>query len=73
MQDANALQLHKAFVADMLAAEKIINQRNTAGTSIARSLDKAGLPYNYLMPSSPHQPNGLPNITGRGIPYSISI
>ena len=46
--------------------------------SVARSLAKAGLPYNYLMPSSPAQTqeqrdNLEPNITGRGIPYSISI
>ena len=58
----------------MQDAEATIAQRNLAGTaSVARSLAKAGLPYNYLMPSSPQQPAGHPNITGRGIPYSISI
>jgi len=79
LQDGEALKLHRAFVAAMQAAEAAINQRNSAGTaSVARSLAKAGLPYNYLMPSSPAQTqeqrdNLEPNITGRGIPYSISI
>ena len=72
LQDAAALKLHKAFVADMKAAENTIAQRN-AGTSVARSVTAGGLPYNYLIPSSPEMPDGFPNITGRGIPYSISI
>ena len=72
-QDPEALKLHNAFVADMVAAEDTINKRNAAGTSVARSLELKGLPYNYLMPSSPQQPDEYPNITGRGIPYSISI
>jgi len=66
-------------VADIKAAEGIIKQRNAADTpSLARSLADGGLPYNYLMPSSPAQTQQArddlePNITGRGIPYSISI
>ncbi len=71
-QDTAALQLHKAFVADMKAAEATIDQRNS-GESVARSVETGGLPYNYLIPSSTDQPDTLPNITGRGIPYSISI
>ena len=71
-QDDAALKLHKVFVDDMKAAEATIAQRN-AGNSLARSLASAGLPYNYLVPSSPELPAGYPNITGRGIPYSISI
>ena len=78
-QDGEALKLHQAFVADMAAAEATIAQRNSACTaSVARSLAEGGLPYNYLVPSSPaltqEQRDSLePNITGRGIPYSISI
>ncbi len=56
----------------MEAAETTIAERN-AGNSVARSLATAGLPYNYLVPSSPEMPAGYANITGRGIPYSISI
>ena len=56
----------------MKAAEEAIAGRN-AGNSVARSPASAGLPYNYLVPSSPQLPNDVPNITGRGIPYSISI
>ncbi len=59
-------------MADMEAAETTIAERN-AGNSVARSLATAGLPYNYLVPSSPEMPAGYANITGRGIPYSISI
>ena len=56
-----------------------MHQRNTVEpVSRARSLDQHGLPYNYLLPSSPPQTQqakdaSQPNITGRGIPYSISI
>jgi hypothetical protein len=56
----------------MKAAEATIDQRNS-GESVARSVETGGLPYNYLIPSSTDQPDTLPNITGRGIPYSISI
>ena len=59
--------MHSQFVEKMAEAEALINFRNSAGKSRARSPASDGLPYNYLLPSSG------PDITGRGVPYSISI
>ena len=64
--------MHKTFVKAMKDAEVTIDGRN-AGNSVARKVSSGGLPYNYLIFSSPDQPARYPNITGRGIPYSISI
>jgi hypothetical protein len=51
----------------VLDSERIIAERNASASSVVRNPAKNGLPYMYLIPSS------SPGITGRGVPYSISI
>ena len=66
-QDAPALRIKEQFVAAMKDIEAKIEARNAAGTSVMRSRADGGLPYELLIPSSGK------GVTGRGIPYSISI
>ena len=51
----------------MQGIEAQIEVRNTSGTSVVRTRADGGLPYELMIPSSDK------GITGRGIPYSISI
>ena len=66
-QDAAAIKVQQQFVKEMQSIEAKIEALNASGTSVVRSRKDGGLPYELLIPSSDK------GVTGRGIPYSISI
>ncbi len=66
-QDGKAKVKHAAFLKALQAASQEIDRRNASGEYNTRNKGDAGIPYTLMLPSSG------PGVTGRGVPYSISI
>ncbi len=67
MQDDRVKPVHDNFLQDLQAAAEEVDRRNSSGEHKTRNMGDCGIPYTLMLPTSG------PGVTGRGVPYSISI